>query len=162
MKEPKRGFEFPKLRIIDLSDNSFTVSEGIFSSTLGNLIVLESLDLSNNKLSGQIPQQFGELTSLEFFDVSDNLVIGPIPQGKQFNTFETSSFDGNPGLCGEPLPKKIICCIRIWVEDCDWICKWAKVGLVLGHISSRRKYEWLKKTFRPQQKTNGRKSRCRQ
>lgn len=30
--------------------------------------------------------------------------MGRVPQGTQFNTF-TTSFDGNPELCGFPLPK---------------------------------------------------------
>nr|XP_048330777.1 receptor-like protein 7 [Ziziphus jujuba var. spinosa] len=72
----------------------------------GNLTVLESLDLSQNKLSGQIPQQLKELGFLERFNVSHNNLIGPIPQGKQFSAFETSYFQGNPGLCGDLLLKK--------------------------------------------------------
>ena len=72
---------------------------------MGNLTNLESLDLSNNKFSGRIPQQLAELTFLAFFNVSDNYLTGPIPQGNQFATFDNTSFDGNSGLCGKPLSK---------------------------------------------------------
>ncbi|XP_057517117.1 receptor-like protein 6 [Amaranthus tricolor] len=67
---------------------------------------LESLDLSQNMLSGEIPQTLAQLTSLEVFNVSHNRLVGPIPQGEQFNTFDDSSFQGNLALCGFPLPEK--------------------------------------------------------
>ncbi|GMN56391.1 hypothetical protein TIFTF001_025508 [Ficus carica] len=64
------------------------------------------MDLSHNNLSGEIPQQLTGLTLLQSFDLSHNNLTGPIPQGNQFGTFENTSFEGNPGLCGIPLPKK--------------------------------------------------------
>ncbi|KAK9217241.1 hypothetical protein WN943_005866 [Citrus x changshan-huyou] len=90
------------LQVLNLDNNNL---QGHIPSCLGNLTNLESLDLSNNRFSGQIPQQLVELTFLEFFDVSDNYLTGPIPQGKQFATFDNTSFDGNSGLCGRPLSK---------------------------------------------------------
>nr|XP_048330772.1 receptor-like protein 53 [Ziziphus jujuba var. spinosa] len=62
--------------------------------------------LSQNNLSGEIPLQLKQLGFLGSFNVSHNNLTGPIPQGKQFNSFESSSFHGNPGLCGDPLLKK--------------------------------------------------------
>ena len=159
------------LRTLNLSTNSL---QGHIPPTLGNLIVLESLDLSNNKLSGQIPQQLGELTTLEVFDVSDNLLTGPIPRGKQFNTFGKGSFDGNPGLCGQPLSKKCDNSATSppeedphseslfafgWKTVLIGYASGTVIGVVLGHIFSTRKYEWLAKTFRLQPKTNGRRRR---
>jgi hypothetical protein len=32
--------------------------------------------------------------------------MGLIPQGKQFDTFENNSFEGNSRLCGRPLTRK--------------------------------------------------------
>ncbi|KAK9214716.1 hypothetical protein WN944_006715 [Citrus x changshan-huyou] len=90
------------LQVLNLQNNNL---QGHIPSCLGNLTNLESLDLSNNKFSGQIPQQLVELTFLEFFNVSDNHLTGLIPQGKQFATFDNTSFDGNSGLCGRPLSK---------------------------------------------------------
>ncbi|KAH9752505.1 Receptor-like protein 6 [Citrus sinensis] len=90
------------LQVLNLQHNNL---QGLILSCLGNLTNLESLDLSNNKFSGRIPQQLVELTFLEFFNVSDNYLTGPIPQGKQFATFDNTSFDGNSGLCGKPLSK---------------------------------------------------------
>ncbi|KAK9213824.1 hypothetical protein WN944_005809 [Citrus x changshan-huyou] len=90
------------LQVLNLDNNNL---QGHIPSCLGNLTNLESLDLSNNRFSGQIAQQLVELTFLEFFDVSDNYLTGPIPQGKQFATFDNTSFDGNSGLCGRPLSK---------------------------------------------------------
>ncbi|KAE8658883.1 hypothetical protein F3Y22_tig00116965pilonHSYRG00042 [Hibiscus syriacus] len=55
----------------------FSTSPAIFQS-LGNIVQLESLDLSSNKLSGRIPSQLTNLTFLE----------------------------GNLGLCGFPLTKQ--------------------------------------------------------
>ena len=117
--------EFPRIRstirILDLSSNSFTGEipkvigklkalqqlnlshnflTGHIQSSLGNLTNLESLDLSSNLLTGRIPMQMAYLTFLEILNLSHNQLEGPIPSGKQFNTFDARSFEGNSGLCG--------------------------------------------------------------
>ncbi|XP_015883663.2 receptor-like protein 7 [Ziziphus jujuba] len=88
---------------LNLSNNMLT---GCIPSSLGNLTVLESLDLSQNNLSGEIPEQLKQLGFLGTFNVSHNNFTGRIPQGNQFNAFDSSSFAGNPGLCGDLLLKK--------------------------------------------------------
>ncbi|KAM5554361.1 receptor-like protein 6 [Rosa sericea] len=122
---------YPKVRedliLIDISSNNFEGKipefigklEGIWSlnlsnniltghipSSLSNLSRLESLDLSHNKLSGEIPQQLAQLDSLSKFNVSHNNLTGPVPRGAHFTTFDSTSYLGNQGLCGDLLPKK--------------------------------------------------------
>ncbi|EOY13855.1 Receptor like protein 27 [Theobroma cacao] len=92
--------ELSSLRGLNLSHNNLV---GHVPPSLGNLSQLEWLDLSSNKLDGQIPRELVDLTFLSFFNVSNNQLVGPIPQGKQFNTFENDSYEGNKGLCGLPL-----------------------------------------------------------
>ncbi|KAA3459229.1 receptor-like protein 12 isoform X1 [Gossypium australe] len=91
------------LQFLNLSNNFLS---GPIPSSLANLSNLQALDLSRNKLSGEIPQELVQLTFLGYFNVFHNQLIGPIPQGKQFGTFENNSFEGNLGLCGNPLSKK--------------------------------------------------------
>ncbi|RVW74948.1 Receptor-like protein 12 [Vitis vinifera] len=74
----------------------------------GNLKLLESLDLSSNKLIGRIPQELTSLTFLEVLNLSQNHLTGFIPQGNQFDTFGNDSYNENSGLCGFPLSKKCI------------------------------------------------------
>ncbi|KAM2029169.1 hypothetical protein TB2_040401 [Malus domestica] len=92
-----------ELRSLNLSHNFLT---GSIPSSFGNLMKLESLDLSQNKLSGRIPQQLVQLNFLSSFNVSHNNLTGSIPQGTQLTSLNVTSYEGNPGLCGDPLPKK--------------------------------------------------------
>ncbi|KAL3738586.1 hypothetical protein ACJRO7_020027 [Eucalyptus globulus] len=95
--------DLKSLRMLNLSNN---LLNGSIPPSLANLTVLESLDLSRNNLVGEIPQQLARLTFLSVFDVSHNRLSGPIPRATQFDTFGSSSFAMNDGLCGSPLPNK--------------------------------------------------------
>ncbi|KAJ4728617.1 Receptor-like protein [Melia azedarach] len=246
IKEPKDGFEFPKLRIIDLSHNRFTgnlpskyfqnwnamkntnasklvyledklwpnvVPVGTFygsfdysltlsnkgthmeyqklsnlmtaiilsnnefigeiPTSIANLKGLRTLNLSDNNLEGHIPSSLNNLIMLESLDLSNNKLSGRIPQGTQFTTFNLSSFDGNPGLCGEPLLRKCEKSENSQEEDLHseslFAFGWKIVligyasgtimGVVLGQIFSIRKQEWLAKTFGLQLKSFERKGR---
>ncbi|KAH0780676.1 hypothetical protein KY290_000274 [Solanum tuberosum] len=90
------------LRTLNLSHNRL---EGHIPASLHQLSVLESLDLSSNKISGEIPQQLASLKSLEVLNLSHNHLVGCVPKGKQFDTFENSSYQGNDRLRGFPLSK---------------------------------------------------------
>ncbi|XP_022970144.1 LRR receptor-like serine/threonine-protein kinase GSO1 [Cucurbita maxima] len=89
---------------LNLSHNNLT---GTIPAEIGEIESLESLDLSFNQLSGPIPRSISRLNSLGDLKLSRNNLSGEIPQEGHLSTFnEASSFDDNPYLCGDPLPKK--------------------------------------------------------
>ncbi|XP_034924130.1 receptor-like protein 7 [Populus alba] len=149
------------LHLLNLSNNFL---RGGIPSSLSNLKEIESLDLSQNKLSGEIPGELAQLTFLEVFNVSHNFLSGPIPRGNQFGTFDNTSFDENPGLCGEPLSKE---CgngedsLPAAKEDggsgypleFGWkvvvigYASGSVIGVILGCAMNTRKYECLVKNY---------------
>ncbi|XP_062014261.1 receptor-like protein 7 [Rosa rugosa] len=84
------------LLVLNFSRNQLS---GDILSSFGHLPI-EVLDLSWNHLSGEIPTTLTQLNFLAVFSVSHNNLSGPIPRGIQLDTFESSSYLGNPGLCG--------------------------------------------------------------
>ena len=162
---PKSIGDLSGLHMLNISNN---ILIGHMPPSLGDLTNLESLDLSQNRLLGEIPSQLAQLTFLEWFNVSYNNLTGPIPHGKQFNTFDNRSFEGNLGLCGNPLSKK--CWISnssppspsIFEQNQDttsflfgfgWKIIFAGYrfglifGVIIGNIVAKRKLDWLMKTF---------------
>ncbi|XP_038708685.1 receptor-like protein 6 [Tripterygium wilfordii] len=157
---PESIITLKKLHSLNLSNNRLS---GHIPSRIVNLTELESLDLSSNMLSGVIPQQMVQLTFLSVFNVSHNQLVGPIPQGKQFGTYENSSYKDNLGLCGKPLSN--VCGNAppaSTVEDdqgsdswvyIDWMVvligygSGLMVGVVIGLRFTTWRHDWIMKTF---------------
>ncbi|KAF7144173.1 hypothetical protein RHSIM_Rhsim05G0176400 [Rhododendron simsii] len=70
--------------------------------------MLESLDLSANKLSGEISRSLAHLNFLSVLNLSSNNLSGEIPLSTQLQSFNASAYPGNRNLCGLPLPNKCL------------------------------------------------------
>ncbi|XP_028789520.1 receptor-like protein EIX1 [Neltuma alba] len=91
-----------ELRFLNLSSNKLS---GKIIQEIGELKSLEVLDLSENHFHGEIPSSLAEISSLSILNLSNNSLSGEIPTGTQLQSFDPSSYEGNPYLCGRPLDK---------------------------------------------------------
>ncbi|KAF7809377.1 inactive leucine-rich repeat receptor-like serine/threonine-protein kinase [Senna tora] len=112
------------LKSIFLNDNNFS---GDFPASISGLHRVKVVVFSGNRLSGNIPASLVKLrrlyilclqdnsftgsipglnqSSLRYLNVSNNRLSGEIPVTSALIRFNTSSFSGNPGLCGEQIHK---------------------------------------------------------
>ncbi|XP_076946451.1 uncharacterized protein LOC143617953 [Bidens hawaiensis] len=93
------------LKNMDLSSNKLV---GEIPETLTALTTLVGLNLSYNHLIGGIPNKIGSMkSSNEFLKSLEFVTTGKIPTGNQLQTLtDPSVYFYNPYLCGAPLPKK--------------------------------------------------------
>ncbi|CAA7040759.1 unnamed protein product [Microthlaspi erraticum] len=134
---------------------------------MGKLTALESLDVSRNKLSGEIPQELGNLSFLEYMNFSHNQLRGLVPGGTQFRTQKCSSFGDNSGLFGPSLDEV---CKDVHIpalqqnespeaeEEEEEVFSWIAaaigfgpgivLGLTIGYILVIYKPEWFTNPFR--------------
>jgi Leucine-rich repeat (LRR) protein len=94
---PKEIGQLEGLLSLDLSFNKLT---GEIPESICNITNLQVLDLSSNDFTGTIPAALNNLHFLSQFNVSNNDLEGIITTAGQLGTFPSSSFDGNPKLCG--------------------------------------------------------------
>ncbi|WCJ38707.1 disease resistance family protein / LRR family protein [Euphorbia peplus] len=99
---PREITKLLKLQSLNLSNNFLS---GEIPEEIGSMRGLEALDFSRNRLNGRIPQSMAGLTFLSTLNLSCNNLSGRIPSGTQLQSFSPSSFIGNGGLWGPPLPE---------------------------------------------------------
>ncbi|RYQ99899.1 hypothetical protein Ahy_B07g087908 [Arachis hypogaea] len=87
----------------NIPNQTFGYQQGLIEfipSSLGSLLSLEILDLSNNNFSSSIPHQLVNLTLLNTLNLSFNHLSGEVPVGGVFNNITAISLTGNKDLCG--------------------------------------------------------------
>ncbi|KAI4385265.1 hypothetical protein MLD38_003312 [Melastoma candidum] len=85
------------LTFVDLSRNNFS---GEIPNDITTMRILNYLNLSRNHLDGSIPASIASMQSLTSVDFSYNNLSGLVPGTGQFSYFNSTSFLGNPDLCG--------------------------------------------------------------
>ncbi|KAB1227897.1 Tyrosine-sulfated glycopeptide receptor 1 [Morella rubra] len=88
-------FPFQLRRVISVANNS-----------LNGSIPIEIGHLKQLQLTGEIPASLANLHFLNMFSIASNKLHGPIPSGTQLQSFDAINYEGNPGLCGPPLPNQ--------------------------------------------------------
>ncbi|TYJ39011.1 hypothetical protein E1A91_A04G035700v1, partial [Gossypium mustelinum] len=105
--------------------------------------LLLAIDLSCNKLTGEVPEGLSSLQELVALNLSRNFLTGKlsgkIPTSTQLQSFDPSSFSHNRGLCGPPVSPN--CSMGDpppgkpavgGEEDCDEFMKWFYTAMGLG------------------------------
>ncbi|CAN1251071.1 LRR receptor-like serine/threonine-protein kinase GSO1 [Linum perenne] len=83
--------------VLNVSHNKLS---GQIPACLGSLDMLEVLDLSSNHFSGVIPARLNNMKTLDFFNISFNELHGKIPVSwERIAAKHPGSYIGNPGLC---------------------------------------------------------------
>ncbi|MCL7031913.1 hypothetical protein MKW94_021750 [Papaver nudicaule] len=103
------GFEFTD---VNYQETLTITIKGVEMEVVKIIDSFTTIDFSNNRFEGGIPESIGSLTLLRTLNFSRNALTGPIPSiiGNlsnldQIRTFPSSAFEGNDGLCGFPLAK---------------------------------------------------------
>ncbi|XP_042016059.1 receptor-like protein 54 [Salvia splendens] len=127
---------WPDFTSIDLSCNNF---QGGIPDSLG----LGALDLSVNQLTGKIPKEIAGLTFLQVMNVSHNKLVGEIPTGPQIQTFPGDCFEGNIGLCGLPLNISCIASPPNAKSDEKTEIEWDYVFAAAGYVVGFGSFLWV-------------------
>ncbi|XP_065035322.1 receptor-like protein EIX2 [Musa acuminata AAA Group] len=105
---------WPHVRFVSISDNML---DGGLSSSICQWTYLQYLDLSNNKLLGEIPYCLGEsLQNLQFLNLANNHFSGKIPHTIGFLSellilqLQNNSFSGE-------VPLSLKNCTNLWYLD---------------------------------------------
>ncbi|KAI3688284.1 hypothetical protein L1987_82023 [Smallanthus sonchifolius] len=129
----------------DLTVNWKKLLQGLTIRNIGTYCLL---DLSHNRICGEMPPPLGQLKALKLLNISHNRIsghipvsFGKIPVGGQMDTM--NGFENNTGLCGMQInvtcPKDIRPVEEIGNEDEKqswflWEVTW--VGFLVGFFSS--------------------------
>ncbi|KAF8020225.1 hypothetical protein BT93_G0815 [Corymbia citriodora subsp. variegata] len=90
---PESIGEMQLLQVIDLADNNLS---GSIPPSIGNCSLLKVLDLQNNSLSGLIPASLGQLQQLQSMHLSNNKLSGNLPSSfKNLSSLETLDLGNN-------------------------------------------------------------------
>ncbi|KAJ0714037.1 putative leucine-rich repeat domain superfamily [Helianthus annuus] len=94
-KKSFQGLAFRNFDTYTLLDVSHNKISGEIPSSLGNLKALKLFNISHNRISGHIPVSFGDLQNIESLDLSHNEISGSIPQSlvklKQVSVLDLSN-----------------------------------------------------------------------
>ncbi|MQL93408.1 hypothetical protein Taro_026059 [Colocasia esculenta] len=91
---------FPRLKFLVSLNLSSNKLAGELLMDFGVVKQLTSLDLSLNAFDGAVPKSLENLTSLAYLNLSFNQFEGPVPEGGIFKSLNSSCLQGNPRLCG--------------------------------------------------------------
>ncbi|XP_060182824.1 probable LRR receptor-like serine/threonine-protein kinase At4g36180 [Lycium barbarum] len=118
------------LPLLNLSHNN---PSGLIPKTIGEMISLESLDLSYNHFAREIPVTLTLLDFLQYLNLSYNNLSGMIPSNLHFDTLyqDGMTYIGNKYLCGAPGIAGVL--LLLYLVDDNWR---NRISVVTSIISS--------------------------
>ncbi|XP_037495187.1 receptor-like protein 13 [Jatropha curcas] len=124
---------FPKLRDLNMRRNSLS---GNIPSSFGNMSLLTKLDLSDNNLSGSIPEQLTMVCiSLNELILSDNSLQGQIfPESANLEYLEKLLLDGN--RLSTSIPNSLSNCTRLIIFNVSDNHLFGNIPKWIGNMSS--------------------------